>query len=209
MAPTPRHQVWNIISGLTADGRKTRRAPLRLWKGDEKALHALSMLAADMLATFRAAGVDPDDDARTSVLYRLIAFLAIRPRITLTKTLRQDAKLVASYIVRNPAHLLSEIPFVDLLAMARRAPRDPHRQDPEEQHWFWAWTLGIFRGGLEIGFAASLLAFAAVGFCIMPEFIISPRRFGQASLDAWRTLLAAPPCSGDCRIPTPPHGRRL
>lgn len=205
---TPRNQVWNIISGLTADGEQTRRAPLRLWKGDEKTLHILSMLAAEMLATFRAAGAEPKDPDRTSVLYRLIAYLALRPHIRLTKPLRRDVALVATYIINNPAHLMSQVPFADLLEMARHAPRAPHTQDPEGPLWILTVLAEVLRAAVGATFAVSLAAFATVGFIILPQLITAPRAFGEASLEAWRTLLAAPPCGDDCRIPIPSRGGR-
>lgn len=62
------------------------------------------------------------------------------------------------------------------------------------------------REGVDVVLLLFILAFAAVGFCITPLLIVSPQQFGRSSLDGWRTLLAAPPCGGDCRIPIPLHG---
>ena len=205
MAPLPRQQLKNILAGLSADGHKTGRVPLRLFKSNEKTLHQLSMLAAEILRAFHAAGLQPTDFERTSVLYRLVAHLATRRRLRFSAGLRQRIRLVGAYIAKNPAHLKSETTFSDLLIMARHTLRAPRKQTPEDQHWALKPILQVCGLGLDTTCGVTVTAFACVGFCIMPLLIVSPQQFGQSSLVGWRALLAAPECGGDCRIPTPPR----
>jgi hypothetical protein len=205
MATLPRQQVKNIIAGLSADGYKTRHMPLRFFATDEKSLHQLTMLVAEVLGALSAEGLEPTDFERTSVLYRLLAHLANKPSLKLSAALRKRIRVVATYIAHNPAHLSSDLSFNDLLTMARHAPRAPRKQNPEDQYWVLKAFLEICREGAAVVLGVSLTAFAAVGFCITPLLFISPQQFGQSSLDGWRALLAPPPCGEDCRIPIPLH----
>jgi hypothetical protein len=199
--------VKNILAGLSADGQKTRHMPLRVFAMNEKSLHHLSMLAADVLAAFAAESLAPTDLERTSVLYRMLAHLANRRSLKISKALRQRVLLTAAYIARHPAHLTSDISFNDLYLMARHAPRDPRRSTSEDRSWA-SWTLHTVVAPLEISLALALGGFAVIGFCSVPLLIVTPGAFRAASVEGWRALLAPPACAGDCRVPIPPHGRR-
>ncbi len=205
---TPRQQVRNILAGRTADGHPAnRRVPLKLFASDEKTLHQLSMVAADVLAALHAEGLEPTDYERTSVLYRMIAHLANRRSLKISGALRRRIRETAVYIARNTAHLTSDLSFTDLHLMARHAPRAPHKSEPDPA-WLLRWIFGAVTATLEIGLALALTGFAAVGFCSAPQLIASPQHFRAVSVDGWRAILTAPSCAGDCRIPIPPHRRR-